>query len=92
MPNSDSPETDKQTLKKRFIAAAVCPRCSVMDKVVNYRWNGKNYRECIACGFVDEIRLQSAAAELQTRVNQTGTKEIREETVKFIFPGKENKK
>lgn len=92
MPNNDVPGEDKKALKKRFIAGAVCPRCSEMDRIVNYWKDGKNYRECVSCGFVDEIRLQSASAELQTRVSKTWTKAGREEAVKLILPGKENKK
>lgn len=56
--------------KKRFIAGAVCPRCGEMDRIVNYRLGDKNYRECVACGFKDEIRLQSPPRELATRVNR----------------------
>jgi len=75
-------------LKKRFIAGAVCPRCSEMDRIVNYRQAGKNYRECVACGFKDEIRLQSSPRELVTRVNDPGKDEEVEATVKIIQPSK----
>ncbi|WP_250460571.1 YheV family putative zinc ribbon protein [Microbulbifer litoralis] len=74
--------------KKRFIAGAVCPRCSEMDKIVNYREGDKNYRECVACGFRDEIRLQSSPRELQTRVNTSGGAEEVETPVKIIQPNK----
>ena len=77
-----------KALKKRFIAGAVCPRCSEMDKIVNYTQDGKNYRECVACGFKDEIRLQSSPRELTTRVNETVAPEEIEAPVKIIQPPK----
>jgi conserved hypothetical metal-binding protein len=61
----------QEKIKKRFIAGAVCPRCGEMDKIVNYHDSDKNYRECVACGFKDEIRLQSSPQDLETRVNKT---------------------
>lgn len=76
--------------KKRFIAGAVCPRCSEMDKIVNYREGDKNYRECVACGFKDEIRLQSSPREPQTRVTNSGEAAEVETPVKIIQPGKKN--
>lgn len=57
--------------KRRFIAGAVCPRCSEMDKLVVYTEDGKDYRECVACGYKDEMRFKSVSRELETRVNQT---------------------
>lgn len=57
--------------KKRFIAGAVCPKCSEMDKVVVYTKDGKDYRECVSCGFSDEMRFQQQVRELETRVNKT---------------------
>ncbi len=57
--------------KRRFVAGAVCPRCSEMDKLVVYSEDGKDYRECVACGYKDEMHFKPAARELETRVNQT---------------------
>lgn len=74
-------------VKRRFIAGAVCPRCSEMDKIVNYKLGEKNYRECVACGFKDEIRLQSSPREINTRVNQTDDREVEETAVKILSPG-----
>ncbi len=56
-------------VKKRFIAGAVCPRCSEMDKLMMYKEDEKNFRECISCGFKDEMRFQQQTRELETRVN-----------------------
>jgi hypothetical protein len=57
--------------KKRFIAGAVCPRCGAMDRVVMYTDDEKRYRECVSCGFSDEVRLHEPGRELETRVNRT---------------------
>ena len=56
---------------RRFVAGAVCPRCSEMDKVVVYNEEGKDYRECVACGYKEEMHFKPVARELETRVNQT---------------------
>ena len=56
---------------RRFVAGAVCPRCSEMDKLVVYNEEGKDYRECVACGYNEEMRFKPVARELETRVNQT---------------------
>lgn len=56
--------------KRRFMAGAVCPRCAEMDKLVVYNDQGKDYRECVSCGFKEEMRLNLAAGELETRVHK----------------------
>ena len=61
--------------KRRFVAGAVCPRCSAMDKLVVYNEEGKDYRECVSCGFKEEMRLNIAASELNTRVNHHNDKQ-----------------
>ena len=60
-------------MKKRFIAGAVCPRCSAMDRIVMYSNDDGTFQECIDCGFRDrqptEEELEMAqATELKTRV------------------------
>jgi uncharacterized protein len=57
--------------KRRFMAGAVCPRCSQMDKIVVYNLDGKDFRECVACDFKEEMRLNLASGELETRVNKS---------------------
>lgn len=57
--------------KRRFVAGAVCPRCSEMDKLVVYNDGGKDYRECVACGYKEEMRFKPVTRELETRVNQS---------------------
>ncbi len=56
--------------KRRFMAGAVCPRCSKMDTIVVYNLDGKDFRECVECGFSEEMRINVATGELETRVNQ----------------------
>ncbi len=55
--------------KGRFIAGAVCPKCSEMDKLTMYREGDKDYRECVNCGFKDEMYFKQQVRELETRVN-----------------------
>lgn len=56
---------------KRFIAGAVCPKCSELDKLVMFKEEEKQYRECVSCGFRDEMLINGVGRELETRVNQT---------------------
>ncbi len=72
---------------KRFIAGAVCPKCGLMDKIVNYQDDEKNYRECVSCGFKDEILIRQVQRELETRVNITREEKKAEEQV-LDFPPK----
>lgn len=58
------------SVKKRFIAGAVCPKCSAMDRIQMYRIDDVDYRECVDCGFKDEMRFKPVVRELDTRVNQ----------------------
>jgi len=55
--------------KRRFMAGAVCPRCSTMDSIVVYNLDGKDFRECVSCEFKEEMRLNIGSGELATRVN-----------------------
>jgi uncharacterized protein len=73
-------------VKKRFIAGAVCPRCSEMDKLVMYKENEKNYRECVSCGFHDEMRFQQNQREIETRVNVTQEQKKVETQVLILDP------
>lgn len=76
--------------KKRFIAGAVCPRCSEMDRVVTYKKDNKEYRECVSCGFSDAIHFKGQPREIETRVNKT--KEEKQSEVQVLsFPPLEKK-
>jgi uncharacterized metal-binding protein (TIGR02443 family) len=72
--------------KRRFVAGAVCPRCSEMDKLVVYTENGKDFRECVACGYKDEMRFKPMPRELDTRVNQDDTQRAADVQVINILP------
>lgn len=75
---------------KRFIAGAVCPRCSEMDKIRAWRDEDdeKQYRECVSCGYTDaqSLVVQSQPTELPTRVNQPQTESPKadEQVIQFI--------
>lgn len=67
--------TDEKAPIKRFIAGAVCPRCSAMDKIKAWSVGDIQHRECVACGFHDSMDPNQQGAsgglneELPTRVN-----------------------
>ena len=76
-------------MKKRFIAGAVCPRCSEMDKIVMYEKDGINYRECVECGYEDEMPVAGLANEIPTRVNEKPAKpQVAEQILNFVDPSK----
>ena len=59
--------------RRRFIAGAVCPRCSAMDKIVVDL--DSDERECVACGF-SEGRPGSGlpVSEPATRVSRAAAR------------------
>lgn len=73
--------------KKRFIAGAICPRCNAFDRIVMYRVGETDYRECVECGFRDEMHFRSGVREVQTRVN-TPREQVLSETqvVRLLEP------
>jgi len=74
-------------MKKRFIAGARCPKCEEIDKIVVYRQDDQDIRECVNCGYTDKVHFQSHIREPVTRVNQT--EEMKAETVQVLeFPPK----
>jgi uncharacterized metal-binding protein (TIGR02443 family) len=64
----------EQKITKRFIAGAVCPRCSEMDKLVMFLGDDQQQvRECVRCGYRDVMTDNGPvqqAIEVTTRVNQ----------------------
>ena len=72
--------------KRRFMAGAVCPRCSEMDKLVVYSEDGKDFRECVSCGFKDEMNFKPMKRELETRVNQSEQEKADDLQVITILP------
>lgn len=61
--------SEKKPPIKRFIAGAVCPKCAELDKIVMYRNDDGEYRECVSCGFTDKMNFKPQSRELETRVN-----------------------
>lgn len=79
---------------KRFIAGAVCPRCAKSDKLVVYRQEGKEYRECVSCGFREEMHFPPLVREPDTRVNRTAEQKQEETSLVKILestPSKDKK-
>ena len=76
--------------KKRFIAGAVCPSCGLMDKIVMFREGEFDFRECVRCGFKDQIHFKSTPRDLDTRVNRTA-EQIKAETQVIQFVNKKSK-
>lgn len=77
------------SLKKRFIAGVVCPRCAEMDRIRAWEQNGVRYRECVNCDFFEQLPIESdTPKELETRVNRPQEASPSEEisTVKIIDP------
>jgi len=83
----------EQPVTRRFIAGAVCPRCSLMDKIVVDLET--QTRKCVSCGF-SEGRPEAAAsyeADLQTRVNRPAARRVETapEAVRILEPKKTRK-
>lgn len=72
--------------KRRFVAGAVCPRCSEIDKLVVYSENEKDFRECVGCGFKEEMHFKPVARELETRVNTPDEEKRAQVQVVKILP------
>lgn len=71
-------------MKKRFIAGAVCPRCSEMDKIVMYTDDdGVQTKECVACGFSENMKDLEQQQELATRVTPE-EEVVRDEEVQVL--------
>jgi len=70
----------------RFIAGAICPRCSAMDRLRVYNEDGTDYRECVDCGFKQEQHIQPQVREIETRVNTSQEERKAQEQVVKILP------
>ena len=80
------------TVIKRFVAGAVCPKCAAMDRIVMYSDDEKQYRECVSCGYKDEMRFVTPPRELETRVNTTVEQRQQEvRPVRLMDPLKDSK-
>ncbi|MFT4844759.1 MAG: putative metal-binding protein (TIGR02443 family) [Cellvibrionaceae bacterium] len=81
-----------EKIVKRFIAGAVCPRCAEMDKLMMYKRDGKDFRECVNCDFADEMRFANTRQELQTRVSASEETKREQTQVLTLEPSSFNKK
>ncbi|MDO3381731.1 YheV family putative metal-binding protein [Gilvimarinus algae] len=68
----------------RFLAGAICPRCEALDRIRVYAAHGKDYRECVACGFKDELHFPGQARELETRVQRRDDGTSDEQVVQIL--------
>lgn len=60
---------------KRFIAGAVCPKCTEMDKLVMYKnEDDRETRECVACGYKDIMKSEAEMAEEAAQAAQITTR------------------
>lgn len=65
----------KSPFHRRFIAGAVCPRCSAMDTIVVDRRS--DLRECVTCGFQEARpadRTPVTTSEPATRVSRAAAR------------------
>ena len=61
---------------KRFIAGAICPRCSAMDRIRSWEQHGIRYRDCVSCDFFEQLPIEDdTIPEVHTRVNQPRERE-----------------
>ncbi len=72
---------------RRFIAGAVCPKCSEMDKIVMYTNDAdEEVRECVSCGYsqtsTEQAEEDRRADELATRVTPVDGKVLLDEEEK----------
>lgn len=76
---------------KRFLAGAICPRCEAIDRIQVYAEGDKDYRECVACGFKDEMHFPGIAKEPATRIRPEKS-DGEEQAVKIIAFDSQTKK
>lgn len=69
---------------RRFIAGAICPQCKALDKIVLHRKGEQQQRECVACGFKDDLQELGAAPELTTRVTPQSDEANTAESITLI--------
>jgi uncharacterized metal-binding protein (TIGR02443 family) len=51
---------------RRFVAGAVCAACGIQDRIVIYRADGLDWRECVACAW-RESRPEAASSRSDSR-------------------------
>ena len=88
-------DTPVNISKRHFIAGAVCPACSELDRVQMWDEDSAPHRECVSCGYADTLNEQgqSVPKEIGTRVNKAAPKPVdpKVQSVQF-FPNPKLKK
>jgi len=87
------PLAERPSTRRRFIAGAVCPSCSRVDRMVVDLDTDR--RECVACGF-NEARPTAASppgattGELPTRVTRAAARRVETpaEPVRLLDPAR----
>jgi len=51
-----------------------------MDKLVVYRQDERDYRECVSCDFAEEMLFTQPSADLETRANR----DLDRQAIKFV--------
>ena len=78
---------------RRFIAGAVCPRCKAVDRIVVFHREGRDHRECVACGFreiwsVEPVPVPVPAPPRTRPQRAMQQEQARPEPVRLIDPHK----
>lgn len=56
--------SDEGITRRRFIAGAICPQCSEIDKLQCWEEAGIPHRACVRCGYQEAMTVTSAAPVL----------------------------
>lgn len=91
MSDTSQSENSLPDTPRRFIAGAKCTQCQQQDKVVMYRLDGVQYRECVACGHKEAMQFENTFRELETRVNRTAEEKAQEVSVVRLVGGSPDK-
>ncbi len=74
------------TIKKRFIAGAVCPDCGAQDRLVVEETPELKQRRCVSCGFTDANASEPEVA-LPTRFARRGVDAEQARPVRLLDDG-----
>lgn len=85
------------SLKKRFIAGAVCPKCSGMDCVRLWQdEEGISHMDCVDCGYTSRIdsppEPPQAMPASKSDQREARQKAIKQQTVQFVKNPRLNRK
>lgn len=74
------------TIKKRFIAGAVCPDCGAQDRLVVEEMPDGKRRRCVSCGFTD-VSASEPEVALPTRFARRGVDSEQARPVRLLGEG-----